>query len=335
MSKRKVIFDWLTNQKLTNPQLLSLYTKLGVPKPSDGKKSSLLSNIAFDLANHHLKQPGSVISLDVGVKNMAMARYRWTDTNCILEQCIKLDLNPNQLDFNPSNWSNISKGFLFDQILKPIDDDIDDVTILMERQRFRTGGSSNVLETTLHSNTIESMLFMGVEMWNELLGKKQRRISIESVPPSTMVNYWEGLALETEDSTKLVNNNKDLRLKILAQIINNSMPLKFQINDVPKIIKNPPIGFKISSNIIDQIDPLAWKKAWKFKSNSRKIFEIISLLNKNSLGKYQIPIEKWGKNKGDDLTDSILYGLHYWESYQFRIHVIKCINNNSDIKHCI
>lgn len=332
MSKRKLISDWLISQKLTNTQLLSLYTKLGVPKPPDGKKSSLLTNLTLDLASSKLSPPGSVISLDVGVKNMAMARYRWSGTSCILEQCIKLDMNPDQLDFTPSNWSYMAKEFLFDQVLKPIDDDINDVTILVERQRFRTGGGTNVLETTLHANTIESMLFMGVEMWNELLGKKQRRISIESVAPSTMVNFWEGKV--SEEITGDGSNNKDLRLKILAQIINDSTPAKYKIGGIPQLISGIP-EFKLSSNIIDQIDLKSWEKAWKFKSNSRKLFEVISLINKYSLPKYQIPIEKWGKNKGDDLTDSILYGLHHWEIYQFRVKVIKCINENSDIKVCL
>lgn len=322
MASKRALADWLACQRLTNAQLLGLCAKLGVQRPSETRKSALLAQLASDLANTPPKGADSVIAVDVGVKNMAMARYRWTSTSCVLEQCVKLDLNQSNLDFSPSNWSQLAKTFLLDEMLRPVDSEATDVTVLIERQRFRSGGASNVLETTLQANTLEAMLFMGIDMWNELLGQRKRRLRVASVAPSTMVNYWEGAAQRWGAANgHNTQGTKDLRMSIFAQVLNDSVPGNYKQN-VAQVVASEP-GFKLPPEVVDQLPLAAWRRAWAYKSASRRTYEVMALLNKYSQSRYQVDISRWGKPKGDDLADAALYGLHYWRCYQERIAVVK------------
>lgn len=342
---KKSFTQLCTSARVTSAQLVSLHAKLGFKLPQPSLKSNLIENISIQLIDSYLAGsskkisnfPTCLISLDMGVKNMSLSRFTTPiGSNPILQQCIKIDINPKEIQFNPNNYAEITKKFFFKQILEPIDDSVDEITILVERQRFRTGGRSNVLETTLKTNTVEAMLYMGTKMWNELLGKRDKKINILAIPPGNMVKFWlnEGKKMNLFDNSDVLSDteSKKFRIDLASKLLlcglpqNFTEPIKQDINldGIDKI-------FNLDSNIIKSIDIndksnlKRWKKAWSFKSTSRKFYEVCILINEFNQSKYQIDQSLWGKTKGDDLADSLLHGLAYWKYYQNRKQLYDCI----------
>lgn len=90
--------------------------------------------------------------------------------------------------FTPSALSKTAYGVTTELLgLKPS-------TILIERQRFRSGGASTILEWTIRVNMLESMLWACLET---LRASNAGAISpeIEAVNPARVAHFWtEGLA---------------------------------------------------------------------------------------------------------------------------------------------
>lgn len=67
--------------------------------------------------------------------------------------------------------------------------------ILIERQRFRSGGSSRVLEWTIRINMFESMLYAVLHTLSE---EKVWKGTVKAIVPSIVGPYWVGTGIEKE-----------------------------------------------------------------------------------------------------------------------------------------
>lgn len=65
--------------------------------------------------------------------------------------------------------------------------------VLIERQRFRSSSSSNILEWTVRINRLEMALFSVLKTISQTFKQsgENRSIDVFSVPPKSVVNYWK------------------------------------------------------------------------------------------------------------------------------------------------
>ncbi|KAF3400225.1 hypothetical protein F1880_008343 [Penicillium rolfsii] len=78
--------------------------------------------------------------------------------------------------------------------------------VLIERQRFRSGGGSAVQEWTIRVGVLEGMLHAVLHTLRHTPGSGVAGIEVQGIEPKRVVRYWEGLDSDTtpevEDSTK-------------------------------------------------------------------------------------------------------------------------------------
>ena len=175
---------------------------LGVP--SAGKKSELGSAILGRLnAGALLPKPSKIVSIDMGIKNLGMCAlepstssvssgsgsHNGCQTKLHVQAWKKVDVlghlpNLTQAAFGPSSLSKVAVSIAKDLILtyKP-------THILIERQRFRSGGAAAVQEWTLRVNMLESMLWASLET---LRGEMKARDTpnVHEVSPARVAKFW-------------------------------------------------------------------------------------------------------------------------------------------------
>lgn len=69
--------------------------------------------------------------------------------------------------------------------------------ILIERQRFRSGGGSAVQEWTLRVGVLEGMLYAVLHALRYERGSELAGIEVQGIEPKRVVGYWEGLDSDT------------------------------------------------------------------------------------------------------------------------------------------
>lgn len=69
--------------------------------------------------------------------------------------------------------------------------------ILIERQRFRSGGGSAVQEWTLRVGVLEGMLYAVLYALRHERGSELAGIEVHGIEPKRVVGYWEGLESDT------------------------------------------------------------------------------------------------------------------------------------------
>lgn len=69
--------------------------------------------------------------------------------------------------------------------------------ILIERQRFRSGGGSAVQEWTLRVGVLEGMLYAVLHALRHERGSELAGIEVQGIEPKRVVGYWEGLDSDT------------------------------------------------------------------------------------------------------------------------------------------
>lgn len=352
----------LTNgQKLTKPPIVALYAKLGYPLPSITRKQELIDSLD-EIMQNRIKYDGkhSVLSLDMGLKNMSFTRLSVNKTGTLptIQQWFKMDLDPMNCQFNPTNYSQITTDFLYDHIIneKYISRG-EKISVILERQRYRTAGSSTVLESTLKTNTIESMLCMGLTIHNRVnknlieKGKKGENIEFDvfASPPGMMVKYWQNthnLSAAVEKITE--KESKLFRIELVLNMLHGILRSKKLL---PKNMKDDNLSGKffnkvdikprfqlseaITNNLHDNLKDSKWSKkwdtAWSFRGQSRRLWEVAKMINDINDSKYQISKDAWGVNKGDDLADSLLHGIAYCEYLKNRDSFQKVIESEGNI----
>lgn len=325
--------DLILQEGLKKDFLVRIMRKLGYYH-SGLTKGELIDTLVKKIEEND-NANGDLVSLDMGLKNMSLARFsNEQGKKPTLIQWFKRDLESGvKASFHPLKYSHISKEFITTFLIEQ-----GCQTLVFERQRYRTGGSSNVLESTLKTNTIEAMLCMGVSMHN--LYHPSKEIQIHSVSPGMMVDYWQ-----SEFSTMLKQEqkkSKEFRVSLTLQMLRDSLSKNKLLP--PEIQLASPImhhRFELSDTILDNLSTglkddnikKEWDHIWKFKSLSRKLWELVYFINRFNISPYTVPLDKywWGSVKGDDLADSLLHGLAYSEYIKAREDFRKNVKEHGQI----
>ncbi|KAG0681205.1 hypothetical protein C6P40_003229 [Pichia californica] len=340
-------------QKLTKNDILPLFNILGYQLPPNTRKEGLLDALEdhLNFTKSKFVKYHQVLALDMGLKNMSLARLKLDNKEKLptLSQWFKINLDPLDCNFNPINYANITTKFIYEQILNnrlssiPID-------LLMERQRFRTGGASSVLESTLKTNTIEAMLCMGLTMNNYLNENPNLKINISSSAPGAMVKYWQNLYYKDEKISE--KESKSFRIELISNMLLSTLKTYeltpkhvkeySNMNEYVKISNIKPY-FVLSQDLINGLTKLLkdkknesrWESAWGFKAHSRRLWEIVKILNEANTKNFKIDDELWATKKGDDLADSLLHGLTHYEYLKNRDAIRKVIEKSQDVKEFV
>ncbi|GMF01245.1 unnamed protein product [Ambrosiozyma monospora] len=184
--------------------------------------------------------------------------------------------------------------------------------ILVERQRFRSGSQSNVLETILKTNVLEHMLISSLETAS-LLKPELYNPQILSCSPQAMAWFWKHRYCELTglepDQLKTASDNKLVRLRIVQDWLNHLILGQNEL-EVGGVENKPMFQFShgLQSRVLDHFKGCEknMTRFSKFRSPSRKVYELVNLLNGLNDGGLRIELddEDVALKKGDDMADS-------------------------------
>ena len=186
--------------------------------PSSGTKQRLADYLAVELQRPRLSRHGSrIVSVDMGIRNLA---YCVLDTpgldspkdKIYVQEWKRLDVLRRMISRSPSSSENNSTGSaaLDEQRDTPKADFSPSVmaaaavditrdllshqptTILIERQRFRSGGGSAIQEWTVRVNMLESMLWACLETTrrSRSIDANQSFPASYEVSPARVAAFW-------------------------------------------------------------------------------------------------------------------------------------------------
>ncbi|KAI9013969.1 ribonuclease H-like domain-containing protein [Phycomyces nitens] len=134
---------------------------------TSGRKSELITRLQNhydniisngDIQGQYVRQralPSSVLSFDLGYRNLAFCHL---DSNNTIRNWIRADLE--LPSFHPSITAPLVRQFIQTKI-GPWIDKVG--AVVVEQQRYRSGGAHSVLESTIRVNAIEAMIWYGLE----------------------------------------------------------------------------------------------------------------------------------------------------------------------------
>lgn len=303
--------------------LKSLATSCGIP--STGTKSVIATNILTDLNNinnvehtYAIKNHGSnmvtpnVLAIDPGIKNFSYCKFRypseasgsltgklkpvveeWNKVN-LLSKYSYLGIEESKL-FSPNNFSKIVYELCKDLAL--IDGKCKIDLVLIEQQRFRSGGSSQVLEWTLRVNMLEIMLHSFLYSLN-----KQSNLRILPSNPRKMSNYL--LMTHDQQSSKSLSAQKSIkssRINIVNDWI-DKLNNKTDLSSVP---------FEFNREISTKISTYFNSEAY-LKKRTKKSGCNTTTSRFNDIFNMIVDDKENCRTKSDDLVDSLLHGVTYY-----------------------
>lgn len=306
-----------SDAKTLKKMAFSIGSKEGSSKTEIRNNILYQSTLLHDL-NKIREQKGKldIMAIDMGIENFAYSRFSWSldDQTPVLTQWGKIRLGEKFLEpgmkasiLQPNVMSEL--GFNLTKFLTSNSPD----AFVIERQRARTMGSANVFEPILKVNILEHVLFSNLEyrllLERENKYSKQKEYLVKSSDPKRMTDYW----------CKLVPTKNLLEAKYGRG--SPKMELKSTSSTLTKMLKISLVQSLLQDQLTD-------KKFNKFtlstdlqevfgkslESQNFSFFEALSL------------DDAAGKNKNDDLADSLLHGLAWLDwiaNYQEITRVIK------------
>lgn len=170
-------------------------TSLHCGLPLTGSKPALLSNLrAAAQAPTTLTPTSRILSIDLGLRNLAFALLTPTPKKhslITLHAWTRLDLlppgdlaKPTTHDFSPPSIAHLAVTLLRTHLLP-----LAPTHVLIERQRFRSGGAAPVLEWTLRVNALETALHAALATLRHL---DAWRGEVVCVPPQRASRFLVG-----------------------------------------------------------------------------------------------------------------------------------------------
>ncbi|KAK0662544.1 putative cruciform cutting endonuclease [Cercophora samala] len=198
--------------KITVAHLQSLCSSTGLPQA--GPKSTIQKTLRQAAQSvQHIPDTARILSIDLGIKNFAFSLltpapspskktplptppdspstpqallppvtlHHWNHLDLTTPLFPQHDPSSSPIQFTPSSLSGLTYSLISTHLLplKP-------THVLIERQRFRTGNSSNIFEWTIRVNTLEAMLHA---CFATLKGVSLFEGNVISISPKTVAGY--------------------------------------------------------------------------------------------------------------------------------------------------
>lgn len=206
-----------------------------------GNKSTILSSLNDHLVaikrphtdlestRTNIERPRRILSIDMGIRNLAYCIlhpiYHDTSRSARLSRPREFGLSAwKRLDVVPASTNNTtseaeskSQSAIANQwspaalaphairLTQHILDQRPDV-ILIERQRYRSGGASSVQEWTLRVNTLEAMLWSGLQMLRHVREREGTSVmsdfpDVLETSPGRICSFWHSRSPSISEST--------------------------------------------------------------------------------------------------------------------------------------
>ncbi|GES62574.1 ribonuclease H-like protein [Aspergillus terreus] len=221
---------WLQSLKTTQLQRIAQATGI----QSAGPKGPLIQRLDTELTDtayrsgHATPQPLSILSIDMGIRNLAFAhllvprppQLQATTPQAAtvvptLQAWRRLSLSePGAGDFSPGTYAPVAYALVTELLAmyRP-------THVLIERQRFRSGGGSAVQEWTLRVGVFEGMLYAVFFALRQRERELARGAQAEGgmmpvvlgVEPQRVLRYWDGVA---GGGTRRVSSREGKKIKI-------------------------------------------------------------------------------------------------------------------------
>lgn len=179
--------------------------------------------------------------------------------------------------------------------------------VLIERQRFRSGGGSAVQEWTIRVGVFEGMLYAVLHTLQQQGKGDFDRLVVQGVDPQRVVRYWTNDEVKdtTADSKKRVSSKEGKRAKI--DLIGRCLSRCAGIGDFDKSSKHEiPLELSLVEGSQARDIVQAYLNRWNAGSRTAKRRDTRVNMEQSS-GR----IENIGKL--DDLADSLLQGITWLE----------------------
>ncbi|KAK9352566.1 mitochondrial resolvase Ydc2 [Lipomyces doorenjongii] len=335
-------------QKLSVESLKSLSRLCGLS--SSHTKRELISNLNHailryssspsTLSNSSVWSPHvsnhRVLSVDMGLRNFSYSVLdlpdleqiptlsAWSLTSILPHTALALT----QPDFSPAVAAQLAYTTFVEDILPRFNPD----TILLERQRHRSGGSRNVLEWTLKVNMFENVLY-GV--LTTLINQGALKAQICEVLPSRTKGYWirnavlatysDGGGENMSTRRKPVKNKYALSKLVKVNLVkrwtegvsfDNPAACKhvvFTESTIPMALQ-----FHLSSSRSSRLR--------KLQSGATAAETGTETENADDVG-----LAAGRKLKLDDLSDSLLQGVAFVQWQRHRFELAKAVTNGADL----
>lgn len=237
---------------------------------TSGTKPLLGARIASHLTQRDAPVPRRILSIDMGVRNLAFCvlsvppRYEQVPR---LHAWERVSLNAPD-EFSPAAYAVHANRLV--QSLVAAHRSVD--TVLIERQRWRSGNAATILEWTVRVNSLEAMLHAVFACMRELsaLMPEPWRAQVVSVDPKAVKNFWaetsaEEMSLEaTAAISQLTGKQKPAEVKKAKTAVvrewlkhGNMVELGSKVRDTAALF-----GFKRADKLDDLADCLLQAMAW-------------------------------------------------------------------------
>ena len=303
---------WLHDLKLD--QLHRLATLVGShcsgtkPVRIQGIQSAVDNAVVLTRSGHYRDGDLSLVSIDMGIRNLAYCNIKTPFPNSatagldsitleawqrvevaeslasrkpiaglkkskVVAKALDIPTADTKESFEPQEYAKYAYSFV-----KRIIDEHNPSHILIERQRFRSGGGSAVQEWSIRVGVFEAMLYAAIRT---LVEQKYCDCTVVPMPPAMVNRFWLNSATDDTPSYKAKQKQGDRVKKQKIQIAGKL----FSIGSVDKV-------------------PLSLSKA----ASKTKVDFLAKLSGQKNLSSASIP-------KLDDMADSLLQGIA-WISWQ-------------------
>ncbi|KAM5469645.1 hypothetical protein MauCBS54593_004199 [Microsporum audouinii] len=189
--------------------------------------------------------------------------------------------------------------------------------VLIERQRFRSGGGSAVQEWTIRVGVFEGMLYAVLHtLRRQGKGEQLGKVFVQGVDPQRVVRYWtndEKKEEATPDSKKKVSSKEGKKAKIdlIGRCLSRCAGIGGYYTPTGSAVKErPKQEISMELDLVDDSQARDIVHAYLEKWNGG-----------NNVSKKRATLAAPGKNKGnienigklDDLADSLLQGITWLE----------------------
>ncbi|KAK7949020.1 uncharacterized protein PG986_009906 [Apiospora aurea] len=295
-------------------QLKTLCLACGLP--TSGTKDVLTSRLeeAVLVARRPKGRPTArrILSIDMGLRNLAYSLVAFRQPpRVLLEAWRRSDVASEATkqvvereQWAPAALANLALELVRDRLLPT-----NPTHVVIERQRFRSGGSSAVQEWTLRVNTLEAMIHATFRTLKEMGHWSGEVIS---VAPGRVGPFWVGAAGEVDAATEEVQSPLELETEFLERTAQ-----KVNIKNKNKLAKtrNKKAKIDLVGNWLQLEGILNPAPAHQEVTRTMKLYKDRWLGVRRKKGSNLLEEAEEESRKLDDLADCLLQGMAFikWE----------------------